>query len=49
MIIKRLFLEFQSAGVSFHQTLKRELGGKNFIVKDRDGNFLLFAPQTKAR
>ena len=23
--IKRLFLEFQSAGVSFHQTLKREL------------------------
>ena len=41
--IKRLFLEFQSAGVSFHQTLKRELGGKNFIVKDRDGNFLLFA------
>ena len=36
-------MEFQSAGVSFHQTLKRELGGKNFIVKDRDGNFLLFA------
>ena len=41
--IKRLFLEFQSAVVSFHQTLKRELGGKNFIVKDRDGKFLLFA------
>lgn len=41
--IKRLFLEFQSAVVSFHQTLKRELGGKNFIVKDWDGKFLLFA------
>ncbi len=48
--IKRLFLEFQSAVVSFHQTLKRELGGKNFIVKDRDGKFLrLPAPQAKAR
>ena len=36
-------MEFQSAGVSFHQALKRELGAKNFIVKDREGNLLLFA------
>ena len=36
-------MEFQSVVVSFHQTLKRELGGKNFIVKDREGKFLLFA------
>ena len=42
--IKRLFLEFQSAGVAFHQTLKKEpWGAKNFIVKDPDGNLLLFA------
>ena len=42
--IKLLFLEFQSAGVSFHQTLKKQpWGAKNFIVKDPDGNLLLFA------
>jgi uncharacterized glyoxalase superfamily protein PhnB len=42
--IKLLFLEFQSAGVSFHQTLKRQpWGAKNFVVKDPDGNLLLFA------
>jgi uncharacterized glyoxalase superfamily protein PhnB len=42
--IKQLFLEFQSAGVAFHQSLKREpWGAKNFIVKDPDGNLLLFA------
>jgi uncharacterized glyoxalase superfamily protein PhnB len=42
--IKLLFLEFQSAGVTFHQTLKKQpWGGKNFVVKDPDGNFLLFA------
>lgn len=42
--IKLLFLEFQSAGVAFHQTLKRQpWGAKNFIVKDPDGNLLLFA------
>ncbi|MBV8895752.1 MAG: VOC family protein [Acidobacteriaceae bacterium] len=42
--IKLLFLEFQSAGVSFHQTLKMQAwGAKNFIVKDPDGNLLLFA------
>ena len=42
--IKQLFLEFQSAGVEFNQTLKREpWGAKDFIVKDPDGNLLLFA------
>lgn len=42
--IKLLFLEFQSAGVSFHQRLKKQpWGAKNFIVKDPDGNLLLFA------
>lgn len=42
--IKLLFLEFQSAGVSFHQKLKKQpWGAKNFVVKDPDGNLLLFA------
>ena len=42
--IKLLFLEFQSAGLTFHQTLKKQpWGARNFIVKDPDGNLLLFA------
>jgi uncharacterized glyoxalase superfamily protein PhnB len=42
--IKLLFLEFQSAGVTFHQKLKKQpWGAKNFAVKDPDGNLLLFA------
>jgi catechol 2,3-dioxygenase-like lactoylglutathione lyase family enzyme len=42
--IKQLFLEFQTAGVIFFQTLRREpWGARNFIVKDPDGNLLLFA------
>jgi catechol 2,3-dioxygenase-like lactoylglutathione lyase family enzyme len=42
--IKALFLEFQAAGVAFFQTLKRQpWGARNFIVKDPDGNLLLFA------
>jgi catechol 2,3-dioxygenase-like lactoylglutathione lyase family enzyme len=42
--IKQLFLEFQAAGVSFFQTLRKEpWGAKTFIVKDPDGNLLLFA------
>jgi uncharacterized glyoxalase superfamily protein PhnB len=42
--IKLLFLEFQSAGVTFSQTLKKQpWGAKNFIFKDPDGNLLLFA------
>jgi catechol 2,3-dioxygenase-like lactoylglutathione lyase family enzyme len=42
--IKQLFLEFQSGGVLFHQTLRAEpWGARDFIVKDPDGNLLLFA------
>jgi catechol 2,3-dioxygenase-like lactoylglutathione lyase family enzyme len=42
--IKALFLEFQSAGVTYFQTLKREpWGARDFIVQDPDGNLLLFA------
>lgn len=42
--IKQLFLEFQAAGITFFQTLRREpWGARNFIVKDPDGNLLLFA------
>jgi len=42
--IKLLFLEFQSAGVAFRQTLRKQpWGAKNFVVKDPDGNLLLFA------
>jgi catechol 2,3-dioxygenase-like lactoylglutathione lyase family enzyme len=42
--IKQLFLEFQAAGVTFFQTLRKEpWGAKTFIVKNPDGNLLLFA------
>jgi catechol 2,3-dioxygenase-like lactoylglutathione lyase family enzyme len=42
--IQLLFLEFQSAGVAFQQKLKKQPWGvRNFIVKDPDGNLLLFA------
>jgi catechol 2,3-dioxygenase-like lactoylglutathione lyase family enzyme len=42
--IKQLFLEFQAAGVDFQQTLMRQpWGAKNFVVRDPDGNLLLFA------
>ena len=39
-----LFLEFQNAGVSFHQTLRTEpWGARTFIVQDPDGNLIAFA------
>jgi catechol 2,3-dioxygenase-like lactoylglutathione lyase family enzyme len=42
--IKQLYLEFQKAGVEFQQTLTRQpWGAKNFVVRDPDGNLLLFA------
>ena len=42
--IKLLYLEFHSAGVAFAQSLKKQpWGARNFIVKDPDGNLLLFA------
>jgi len=41
---KPLFLEFQTAGVMFHQGLKTEpWGARTFIVCDPDGNRILFA------
>jgi len=42
--IKALYLEFQAAGVVFFQTLQRQpWGARNFIVRDPDGNLLMFA------
>ncbi len=42
--IKALFASCQAAGVAFHQTLRLEpWGARTFIVKDPDGNLLLFA------
>jgi uncharacterized glyoxalase superfamily protein PhnB len=41
---KQLFLEFQTTGVTFFQALRKEpWGASTFIVKDPDGNLLLFA------
>jgi len=41
---KPLFLEFQTAGVVFHQGLKTEpWSARTFIVCDPDGNLILFA------
>jgi catechol 2,3-dioxygenase-like lactoylglutathione lyase family enzyme len=42
--IKLLFLDYQAAGVPFHQTLKKQpWGARTFIVRDPDGNLVLFA------
>ena len=42
--VEQLFREFQAADVAFHQTLKHEpWDAIDFIVKDPDGNLLLFA------
>lgn len=42
--IKRLFLQYQAAGVDFFRPLRQEpWGACNFIVRDPDGNLLLFA------
>jgi catechol 2,3-dioxygenase-like lactoylglutathione lyase family enzyme len=42
--VKPLFLEFQTAGVIFHQALKTEpWGARTFIVSDPDGNLILFS------
>ena len=41
---KSLFLEFQAAGVAFHQALRTEpWGARTFIVRDPDGNLILFS------
>jgi|SRR5690349_6813747 uncharacterized glyoxalase superfamily protein PhnB len=42
--IKQLFLQYQSAGIDFFRPLKQEpWGARTFIVRDPDGNLLLFA------
>ena len=42
--IRQLFLEYQAAGVDFQQPLKQEpWGARTFVVRDPDGNLLLFA------
>jgi hypothetical protein len=38
------FLEYQAVGVTVHQTLHTEhCGARTFIVRDPDGNLILFA------
>lgn len=42
--VERLYAEFHAAGVPFHQHLRKEpWGATTFIVRDPDGNLLLFA------
>jgi catechol 2,3-dioxygenase-like lactoylglutathione lyase family enzyme len=42
--IKQLFLSYQAAGVLFSQKLKKEpWGARTFVVRDPDGNLILFA------
>ncbi len=42
--IEQLFFAFQGAGVPFHQSLRDEpWQAKTFVVKDPDGNLILFA------
>jgi hypothetical protein len=42
--IKQLFLEFQTAGVTFHGTRQTEpWGTRNFVVMNSDRNLILFA------
>lgn len=45
---KPLFLEFEAAGVTFHQALRTEpWGARTFIVQDPDGNLIAFAGRAK--
>jgi len=46
--IERLFEDYKSAGVRFHQLLKKEpWGARTFIVSDPDGNLVLVAGPVK--
>jgi catechol 2,3-dioxygenase-like lactoylglutathione lyase family enzyme len=46
--IKQLFLSYQALDVPFHQPLKQEpWGATTFILKDPDGNLILFAGPAK--
>lgn len=43
-VAEPLFLEYQAAGVSFHQPLRTEpWGARTFIIADPDGNLIAFA------
>lgn len=42
--IEQLFTDYESAGVRFEQILKKEpWGAQTFVVRDPDGNLILFA------
>ena len=42
--IEQLFLSYQSVGVPFQQSLQKESwGARTFVVRDPDGNLVLFA------
>ena len=42
--VKALYLEYRAADITFHQTLRTEpWGARTFIVRDPDGNLVLFA------
>jgi catechol 2,3-dioxygenase-like lactoylglutathione lyase family enzyme len=42
--VKALFLEYTAAGIQFYQSLKTEpWGARTFIVRDPDGNLIMFA------
>lgn len=44
---KSLYLEYLAAGVEFHQALRTEpWGARTFIVRDPDGNLILFSGRT---
>jgi uncharacterized glyoxalase superfamily protein PhnB len=46
--VDSLYLEFHSAGAELAQPLKSESwGARTFIVKDPDGNLILFAGDAK--
>ncbi len=46
--IERLFIDFESAGTRFAQTLKTEpWGARTISVVDPDGNYILFAGPAK--
>src|SRR5262249_36080478 len=41
--VERLYAEFRAAGAPFHQHLRKEpWGATTFVVKDPDGNLVLF-------
>jgi len=44
--VKALYAEYTAADVDFQQTLKRQpWGAHQFVVRDRDGNLILFGGQ----